>query len=324
MPPSTRRSRLPDALHPADVSHLLGRREAESGSVRAVAAHAPQDPSAPTPRLSVVIPADNEAALLPACLQSLAAQDFAGSVEVIVVDNNSTDDTAAIAQAMGATVVREPHPGVCWARQGGTLAAHGDIVISTDADTTFDQGWLSRIEAAFRADPRRVAVAGPCRFAEAPWWGRAYGALLFGIVACIHRLTGRVMYASATNIAFRRNSWPGYDTRATQGGDELDLLRRLRARGRIDFDAGNPTSTSSRRLGRGLLYNLLVTCAYYYLAGYLVNRVCRRTVIGTAPHIRAADPRPAPVQRFTRFAWALVGLVVMLVAACVTTDLVRA
>jgi glycosyltransferase involved in cell wall biosynthesis len=315
---------LPEALHPADVSHLLGRREAESGSVRAVAAHVPPGPSAPTPRLSVVIPAYNEAALLPACLRSLAAQDFAGSVEVIVVDNNSSDDTAAIARTMGATVVREPHPGVCRARQRGTLATRGDIVISTDADTTFDQGWLSRIEAAFRADPRRVAVAGPCRFAEAPWWGRAYGALLFGIVACIHRLTGRVMYASATNIAFRRDSWPGYDTRATQGGDELDLLRRLRARGRVDFDAGNPTSTSSRRLRRGLLYNLLVTCAYYYLAGYLVNRLCGRTVIGTAPHICGADPRPAPAQRFARFDWAPVGLGVMLVATCVTTYLVLA
>lgn len=266
---------------------------------------APSGPSAAAtlPRVSVVIPAYNEAALLPACLRSLAGQDYPERFEVIVADNDSSDDTAAIARAMGATVVHEPHPGVCWARQRGTAAARGEIVVSTDADTTFEPGWLSRIDAAFHADPRRVAVTGPCRFAHAPWWGRAYAFLLFGLVHLIYRLTGRVLYVTATNIAFRRESWPGYDTRATQGGDELDLLRRLRARGPVAFDRRNPTSTSSRRLRRGLFYNLVVTCGFYYLTGYLVNRICRRTVIGTAPHITEDSGARSHRQRLAHLAW---------------------
>jgi glycosyltransferase involved in cell wall biosynthesis len=310
-----------------DVPDPLPRPAAEVGREAGGPARSPEASLPTAPRLSVVIPAYNEVALLPDCLRSLAAQDFRGSVEVIVVDNNSTDETAALARTMGATVVSEPHPGVCWARQCGTLAAHGEIVVSTDADTTFGRGWLSRIDAAFRDQPSRVAITGPCQFAEAPWWGRVYGVLLFGFVAWFHRLTGRVVYASATNIAFRRDSWPGYDTRATQGGDELDLLRRLRVRGRVDFDAGNPTSTSSRRLYRGLLYNLVVTCAFYYLTGYLVNRVCGRTVIGTAPHIRQAGPRPAPAPRWAhhlrggRCALAPWLIRVVLVASLVTTYL---
>ena len=272
----------------------------------------------------MVIPAYNEAALLPACLRSLARQDFPEPVEVIVVDNNSSDDTAAIARELGATVVQEPHPGVCWARQRGTLAARGDLIVSTDADTTFQPGWLSAIDAAFRADPRRVAVVGPCRFAQAPWWGSAYAALLFGFVNLVYRLTGRVVYATATNIAFRREVWSGYDTSATQGGDELDVLRRLRLRGRIAFDPRHPTSTSSRRLYRGLFYNLLVTCMYYYLAGYVVNRLVGRTVIGTAPHIRGQDALPRRSARSTRVVRAALLICLVVVAAVLAAQLVDA
>lgn len=71
------------------------------------------------PRFSVVIPAVNESLVIGACLRSLASQDFAGGYEVIVVDNNSTDDTAAIAQTLGAKVVREPLAGVCLPGSGG-------------------------------------------------------------------------------------------------------------------------------------------------------------------------------------------------------------
>ena len=50
-------------------------------------------------------------------------------------------------------------------------------------------------------------------------------------VDLIYRLTGRVWYVTATNLAFCRERWPGYDVRLTQGGDELDLLRKLRRSG---------------------------------------------------------------------------------------------
>jgi glycosyltransferase involved in cell wall biosynthesis len=238
------------------------------------------------PRFSVVVPAYNESAMLSACLQSLADQDFTGTYEVIVVDNNSTDQTPQIARLHGATVVGEQHAGVCWARQAGSAAAGGEIIVSTDADTTFDKGWLSRIDQTFSASRDCVAVTGPCRFIDAPWWGRLYVWLLFHAVHVLSRLTSRVFYASATNIAFRSSAFIGYDTSATQGGDELGLLRCLRSRGRIVFDLGNPCFTSSRRLRQGLAYNLAVTFLYYYVLGYCLNRLLGRPVIGTAPAFR--------------------------------------
>gem|GEM_PF-437427 len=259
------------------------------------------------PRYSIVIPAFNEQACLGTCLASLAAQDYPGAVEIIVVDNNSTDDTAVIAAAAGATVVFEAERGVCQARQRGTEIARGEIIISTDADTTFTSGWLSAIDAAFTRRPGAVAVAGPCDFVGAPRWGTLYPKLLFGMVSLVKRASGRVVYVSATNIAFRRSAWTGYDTRLTQGGDELDLLRRLQAGGEVVFDATNPTHTSSRRLNEGLLYNIAVTFLYYYLLGYALNRTFRRPVLGTAPPFRRTGdrgPRPAsrPLARYRQVA----------------------
>lgn len=238
------------------------------------------------PRFSVVVPAYNESAFLDECLISLAAQEFTGGYEVIVIDNNSTDQTAAIARLHGAIVVSEQHPGVCWARRAGTQVARGEIIVSTDADTTFDRGWLSRIDRTFTETPEYVAVAGPCRYRGAPWWGVFYVWVLFHMVHVLYVLSGRVVYVTATNIAFRKSAWTGYDTNATQGGDELDLLHRLRSRGRIAFDLGNPCFTSSRRLRQGLAYNLVVTYLYYYVLGYSLNRLLRRPLIGTAPAFR--------------------------------------
>lgn len=252
------------------------------------------------PRFSVVIPAYNEAGFLGSCLDSLFSQDFRGEYEIIVVDNNSTDGTAAVASSRGARVVHEPRPGVCSARQRGTEAAAGEIVVSTDADTVFAADWLSRIDQAFGSDPALVAVSGPCRFVDPPWWGRVYTWVLFHAVSLIALLTGRVLYVTATNIAFRKEAWPGYDVEATQGGDELDLLRRLRERGRVAFDPGNPTFTSSRRLRRGLAYNILVTCLYYYVLGYAVNRLTGRPLVGMAPAFRAGHRSQGAVRRTTR------------------------
>jgi glycosyltransferase involved in cell wall biosynthesis len=246
--------------------------------------------TSPAPRqlsVSVVVPALNEAASIATCLRSLAAQDYAGPVEVIVVDNGSIDGTADIARRCGAQVVDEPTRGVCRARQSGTEHASGDIVVSTDADTTFSTDWLTRIAAEFDRGGASVAgVCGPCRFVDGPRWARAYTACLFGVVWLLYRVTGRVCYGSATNIAFRRDAWLGYDVTLTQGGDELALLRSLRRAGPLRFVRANTTWTSSRRLHRGFVYSALVTCLWYYVAAYALNRVAGRTVVGHAPSIR--------------------------------------
>src|SRR5215212_155664 len=74
-------------------------------------------------RFSVIVPAYNEAAYLGRALDALQHQDYDGKYEIIVVDNNSTDATVAVAARCGVRVVSEPRQGVCAARQRGVDCA---------------------------------------------------------------------------------------------------------------------------------------------------------------------------------------------------------
>jgi len=246
-------------------------------------------------RFSVVIPCYNEAGYVGEAIRSLQRQDFDGAYEIVVVDNNCTDDTARIAGDLGVRVVTETEPGVCNARQAGTVASHGEIVISADADTTYAPDWLSKIDRGFRSGDDVVAVVGPCRYKDGPRWGRVFARSLFGAVQTVYRATGRTYYVSATNIAFRRDRWTGYDVHLTQGGDELDLLRRMRHEGRVVYDHTNPTFTSGRRFTRGFFYNVFICLFVFYLSAYVLNRVTGRRVIGSAPVFRGNSRRtPSP------------------------------
>jgi hypothetical protein len=112
-------------------------------------------------------------------------------------------------------------------------------------------------------------------------------------VRVVSRVAKRVPYIAAANVAFLKSAWPGYNTYATQGGDELDLLRNLQARGTVAFVPDNAVFTSSRRLAQGLIYNILVALFYYYVIGYTMNRLASRRLIGMAPAFRSVVPRRA-------------------------------
>jgi chlorobactene glucosyltransferase len=97
-------------------------------------------PNRPLPELAIIIPARNEAANLRRLLPSLQALDYPGPLEIIVVDDGSTDETAAIAQAHGARLIRLDGPPSGWfgkphACQQGAEAAYAEWLLFTDADT---------------------------------------------------------------------------------------------------------------------------------------------------------------------------------------------
>jgi len=247
-------------------------------------------------KISVVIPAYNEEQYLGACLQSLKAQDYSGPFEIIVVDNGSTDRTAAVARESGVRVLCEPRRGVCAARQTGTESARGEIVVSTDSDTVFPTDWLSTIAGTFADDPDTVAVTGPVTFVDAPWWGRAQAGALFGVNQMIFLRTGKVRHISGCNTAFRKDAWSGYRTELTQGGDELDLLRQLSRRGPVVFRRDMRVRTSSRRFHRGPAYHFFVTMLWCYFLNYALGRCMGRSPFGSYSPIRTELQRQSPVR----------------------------
>lgn len=242
------------------------------------------------PVISVVIPAYNEARYLPRTLASLYQQRVKVPFEAVVADNNSTDETAAVARSAGARVVPAAQPGVCAARQAGTEAARGQIIVSTDADTHFHPDWLANIYAEFERDPSVVFLTGEPEFENPPIWFTVYYKTLFRVVHWHYRRSGRLSYASAANLAFRKSAWTSYDTGLTQGGDEFDLLKRIRPQGRAVM-IDNPVYTSSRRLKKGLLYNLFVYLLLYYVIDYNISRFTGRSLFGSYQAVREQPKR---------------------------------
>lgn len=242
------------------------------------------------PKISIVIPAYNEEKFLPSCLASLKKQNFSGNYEIIVVDNHSTDDTVNIAEKYGARVVSESRSGVCFARQTGILKSRSDLIVSTDADCTFPEDWLKNIYQAFNENHATIAVFSPFEYEAKPKWGRIYSTWLFKAVEYFYFKKNKLIYVAASNFAFRKTAWievGGYNTAVAQGGDEFDLLKKLREKGKVLYLPQNKVRTSSRRLSKGLLYNLFVSLiGYYILDYYLIARFTGRTFFGQWPSYR--------------------------------------
>ena len=122
---------------------------------------------------SVIIPCRNAGGTIAGAVSSALAQTVSPS-EVIVVDDASTDDSAAIAERAGARVIRlDRRANAGGARNRGIDAARGDVIAFMDADVRVPHDWLERVDRAFRSAESIAAVGGrivngrPGRWADA-------------------------------------------------------------------------------------------------------------------------------------------------------------
>ena len=151
-----------------------------------------------TPRFSLIVPAHNEAALLPALLDSVetARRQYRGveglggrdAIEVIVADNASTDMTAVIAREGGCRVVLVEKRAIAAARNGGASIARGEIVCFIDADSRIHPTTFNAIEQTLASGRVIVGATGvkPDRWSLglfATWLCAAPVALLMGFDA---------------------------------------------------------------------------------------------------------------------------------------------
>jgi glycosyltransferase involved in cell wall biosynthesis len=202
-------------------------------------------------RISIVVPAYNEARGLPATLASIrratAAFDARGwAHEIIVCDNNSTDGTAEIAREAGATVVFEPVNQISRARNAGATRAGGDWLVFVDAD--------SHPSPELFADAADAIATGVCLAGGATValdrgtpLGRGV-VLIWNLVSRVRRLAaGSFIFCEAR--AFREAGGFSLELYATE---ELELFKRLkrlaRATGRtIVILHTHPLVTSDRK-----------------------------------------------------------------------------
>jgi glycosyltransferase involved in cell wall biosynthesis len=111
--------------------------------------------------VSVVIPAFNAQDTISYCLDSLMAQEHAGSYEVIVVDDGSVDRTGElVARYERVKLVRQPNAGPAAARNTGAREAAGDIVLFLDSDCVAEKNWLTEMIKHLRNGTDVVGVKG--------------------------------------------------------------------------------------------------------------------------------------------------------------------
>lgn len=173
------------------------------------------------PSCDLVLPCKDEGPALAALLPRVPDQ-----FRVIVVDNGSTDDTAAIAERLGATVVHESVPGYGSAVHAGLLAATADHVAFMDGDGSFDPLELVPMLAEV-ASGRADAALGrrrPVARGVWPWHARLGNGL---IVLWLRRRLGMAAHDIAPMRVMRRQALLDLEVRDRRFGYPVELLQKL-------------------------------------------------------------------------------------------------
>lgn len=228
-------------------------------------------------KVSLIIPAYNEARYIGRCLASVLENRRACLHEVIVVDNASTDDTALVAGRFGGVrVVHEEQKGLTRARQKGFETASGDIIAYVDADTDIPAGWFEQIEREFTQDERLVCLSGPYRYYDVSKFQSFCVALCWRFVAIpVYLLVGYMTVGG--NFAARRNALEkigGFDASIAFYGEDTDIARRLSSVGKVKFTLSFFMRTSGRRFkGQGFWKT-----GFIYACNFLSEAFLKRPV----------------------------------------------
>lgn len=187
--------------------------------------------------VSVVVIAYNEQERLLPCIWSLSQMVSDRSIEIIVVDNNSTDGTAQIIKQCGARYVFQPLKGVGNARQAGLEAAQGEIILSADADTFYPSTYAdAMIQALSRSGTSCVFT--PYWFMEdgaKNGWELAVYSQLRDVALWLRSIKRPELAVGGATMAFRREDalavgWKCDIRRGEDGAMLLGLKRFGKAR----------------------------------------------------------------------------------------------
>lgn len=205
--------------------------------------------------VSAIICTYNRADFLTAAIKSLVNQDLnASDYEILVVDNNSSDDTKRLTLELiqqytnrNIKYIFEPQQGLSYARNRGIVEAKGEYVAFLDDDAEASLTWLNKVIEGFNQDQQIAVVGGPvnlrCEVSKPEWCRGEISTLIFAEThyGTESRLLSAPQGPAGANVAYRRdiliredlwfNTTLGRIGNCLLSGEESDFLRRIREKG---------------------------------------------------------------------------------------------
>ncbi len=255
----------------------------------------------PPPLVSVVVPAHNEERGIARCIESLMALDFTGAgVDIVVIDNGSSDGTGRVIGRYPVRRVAEPRKGPAAARNAGIRAARGAIVAFTDADCIVGKSWLGELLAG-ADDPGVGCFAG--EFAAQPDRRIVAAYVEDKRLICQKKLLSSTPPAAAAgNVAYRRAVFDavGMFDESFLNGEDGELYRRMSRHGGF----------STRYNPKAIVYH-----RHPATLGHLWRRSYREGVGVSAVRLRHPGDFP-PEKRSARFYWKTLAISLAGMALC--------
>jgi len=205
------------------------------------------------PLISLVIPAFNEEKFIRKTIESVVRSGalYPGPIEIIVVDNNSTDATARIARKSGARVVFESKNQIARARNAGAKAAQGKFLVFLDADTPIEGDILNKV--ARHLSTGAVIGGGAWVVPDSGWFGRLVFELINISLSFRNITIGPFMYCLREDF----EKVGGFDE-AYYAAEEFSLAKRMKKEGKcqnkkwkiIKYSKSHKLITSNRKFQR--------------------------------------------------------------------------
>lgn len=202
--------------------------------------------------LSIVIPVYNEENHIKECLEAIKAQ-IEAPLEVIVVDNNSSDKTVEIAKKYPfVTVLSAREQGIAFARNVGFNAARGNIIGRIDADSRIPSNWTQHVREYIEANPEHLLTGGSYFYdLKLP---RFFGWVQGQIAFRSNRFIMGYYIAWGSNMAFKKTLWNEVKDEVHNSADiheDMDLAMHLHEHGyKITYQSGFKVGVDSRLLSK--------------------------------------------------------------------------
>jgi len=220
-------------------------------------------------KISLIIPAYNEEKYIGTCLEYAIKNSNNLFMEIIVIDNASTDNTSAIAlKYPNVRVVREDKKGLTKARQRGYEESKGDILAYIDADTRMPELWCDVLIKEFDKNKNLVCLSGPCFYYDISLIKKIFVKYVYWYLLGMPTYYFVGYMVQGSNFAIKRetlNKMNGFDTNIEFYGEDTNIARRASEFGKVKFKSDFIIYASGRRFyNQGLIKTGLI-----YMSNFL-------------------------------------------------------